>query len=144
MSNTKVKDVMTENPSLIKPETSLKDAAKKMQEVGCGVLPVGSKSKLLGIITDRDIVIRAIAEGADIKTELVEEYMSDRVYTCNENNTLNEAAEIMGKHKISRLVVENEDGRIVGILSLGCMLRNNASAKEIVAVVEQARGCKAA
>ncbi len=144
MITTKVKDLMTKNPLLVNPKTTLEEVAEEMRKIDCGFLPVGSKKKLEGVITDRDIVIRAISEGVDTKIATADEYMSDRIYTCNENNTLSEVAEIMGKHQISRLVVDNEDGEIVGIITLGCILRQDKNFSEVVEVVQRARECTVA
>ena len=88
MKNTKVKELMTAHPTLIDPEATLQEAAKQMKQINCGVLPVGTADKLEGVITDRDITIRAVSEGRDPTQARVSEYMSDRVYTCNEQTLL--------------------------------------------------------
>ncbi len=144
MKSTKVKELMTAHPTLISPDATLQDAAKQMKKIDCGVLPVGTADKLEGVITDRDITIRAVAEGRDPTQAKVSQYMSDRVYTCNEENSLKEAANIMAKHKISRLVVDNEDGKITGILTFGCVLRKGVDAAEISEVVANATRKQAA
>lgn len=139
-SITKVKELMTAHPELISPNATLQEAARKMAEVNCGALPVGTEKILKGIITDRDIMIRAIAKGKNPATEKVSSYMTDHVYACNENDTLEAAAEKMHEHKVSRLVVRNRDGKAVGILSFGSILRNDASPKEVAGVVRHACG----
>ena len=137
---TKVKELMTPNPVLISPSSTLQQAAKKMESVNCGALPVGTENKLKGIITDRDIVIRAIAKGKDPSKEKVSDYMTDVVYACNENDTLEDATEKMHQHKVSRLVVRNKEGKVTGILSFGGVLRTDASSKEVASVVKHAAG----
>ena len=138
MQNTKVKDLMTENPAMINPESTLQEAAQKMQNVDCGVLPVGTENKLEGIITDRDIVIRAIAKGANPATEKVRAYMTGTVYGCNEDDYLEDAADKMRDHAVSRLVVKNHVGKVTGVLSFGGILRKNANAEEVANVVKHA------
>jgi len=81
MKNTKVKDLMTPHPVLVSPNASLQEAAKRMKKINCGILPVGTEQQLEGIITDRDITIRAVSEGRDPIQAKVSQYMSDRVYT---------------------------------------------------------------
>jgi len=140
MQNTKVQDLMTRHPTLISPDATLQEAAMKMEKVDCGVLPVGKENKLEGMITDRDIVIRAISRGKNPIHEKVKNYMSKQVHSCKETNTLKEAADQMNKHKVNRLIVKDDGGRTTGILSFGCMLRENVSADEIIDVIEHARG----
>jgi CBS domain-containing protein len=135
---TKAKDLMTPNPVMISPSATLQQAAKKMEAVQCGALPVGSENKLKGIITDRDIVLRAIAKGKDAAHEKVSDYMTAGVFTCNENDSLEDASEIMHAHRVSRLVVKDGEGKISGIISFGSILRNEASAIEIANIVKHA------
>lgn len=139
-SITKVKEVMTPHPEMISPGATLQQAAKKMEAVGCGALPVGTENNLKGIITDRDIVIRAMANGKDPAAEKVSAYMSEPVFACNENDTLEAAAEKMHQHKVSRLVVRNREGKVTGILSFGSIIRNDASPKEVAGVIRHACG----
>jgi predicted transcriptional regulator len=138
MKNTHVKELMTAQPTLISPDVTLQDAAKQMKKIDCGVLPVGTADRLEGVITDRDITIRAVAEGRDPTQAKVSQYMSDRVYTCNEDNNLQEAADIMAKHGISRLIVDNEDGKVTGILTFGCILRKDVDTYELSQVIKHA------
>ena len=137
---TQVKELMTSHPEMISPAATLDQAAKKMKAVKCGALPVGTENKLKGIITDRDIVIRALAEGKNPATEKVGDYMSDPVFACNEKDTLEDAAEKMQQHKVSRLVVRNHEGKVTGILSFGSILKNDANPKEVASIVKHACG----
>lgn len=137
---TQVKELMTPHPELVSPNATLQQAAKRMASVRCGALPVGTESKLKGIITDRDIIVRAVAQGKNPATEKVGDYMSEPVFACNELDTLEAAAEKMHEHKVSRLVVRNREGRTVGILSFGSILRNDASPHEIASVIKHASG----
>ena len=96
---TKVGELMAPHPTLIAPDATLQQAAKRMEAVDCGALPVGTENKLVGIITDRDIVIRAIARGKIPAHEKVAGYMTPAVYTCRENDTLEDAAKKINVHQ---------------------------------------------
>src|ERR1043166_5712914 len=98
MNATKVKDVMEPRPEIINPNVPLQRVCQRMKEVNCGVLPVGSGGGLEGIITDRDIIVRAFAPGVDPALALVRDYMTDEVYFCKEDDTLTDAAKIMNEH----------------------------------------------
>ena len=141
---TKVREIMNPHPIFIDETTTLREAAQKMRALDCGVLPVGSEDKILGLITDRDIVIRAVCKSIDVVSEKVVDYMTTELYFCREENTLEEAAEEMRKHNISRLLVKNEAGLPTGIISFGLILRNNQSLGEFTKVVQCAVGGKAA
>lgn len=136
MKNTKAMELMTKSPVLISPDATLKEAAEHMRDVECGVLPVGTAENLEGMITDRDIVIRAVAKGKDVEKEKVKDYMTEEVYACNEQDTLEQAAEKMCEHQVSRLIVRDKDDKVSGILSFGCMLRKNGNTEEVSKVVE--------
>ncbi len=141
---TQVKDVMKSHPVVISPDATLKEAAQRMESLDCGVLPIGAQEKLEGIITDRDIVIRALAKGKDISKEKVKNYMTPQVHYCNADDTLEEAAKQMYEGQVSRLVVKDRNGKMCGILSFGCILRKHSDAQEISHVVECAVGKNAA
>lgn len=116
----KIKDIMTPRPECVSPETSLHEAARKMRDLDVGPLPVcGENDRLAGMITDRDITIRAVAEGKDPKTTKVRDAMTEGVIYCFEDQDLDEAARTMQEQQIRRLLVVNRDERLVGILSLG-------------------------
>ncbi|MDE2335791.1 MAG: CBS domain-containing protein [Alphaproteobacteria bacterium] len=131
---------MTPDPVMISPEATLRDASKKMASIGCGVLPVGTKDHIQGMITDRDIVIRAIAHGKDPAEEKVAKYVTKPAYDCHEEDTLEDAAQIMHDHKVGRLLVRDRRGNISGILSFGTVLRRDASPREIADVVRHSAG----
>jgi CBS domain-containing protein len=115
-----VKEVMTRYVECTHPDASLQEAAQKMQALDVGPLPVcGDNDQLLGIITDRDITVRAVAEGHDPKSVRVQEAMTPDIAYCMEDQDVTEAARIMKEKQIRRLVVLNRDKRLVGIVSLG-------------------------
>jgi CBS domain-containing protein len=144
MFNTKIKDLMACDPEFISGDVTLEEAAEKMSAIDCGVLPVGDEDNVQGIITDRDIVIRALAKGKDPAKETVQTHMTTEVYRCKEGDTLKQAAEQMQKHKVSRLIVQDNSGEATGILSFGHILRNGGNAEELSNVVQLAIGQKAA
>jgi len=138
MHKTLVSELMTETVVRVGADDNLTTAAHKMKEADCGVLPVGSGDDLQGMITDRDIVIRALAEGKNPAEAKVGDYMTDKVYACNEEDFLEDAADKMRSHNVSRLIVRNHKGQVTGILSFGNILRKNADAEEVAKVVERA------
>lgn len=115
----KIKDIMTDKPEFITPETTLRQAAQKMRDCDCGYLPVGENDRLVGAVTDRDITIRATAEGRDPDTTMVREIMTPRIISCFENDDVSEAARVMEQAQIRRLVILNRNKRMVGVISLG-------------------------
>ncbi len=140
MADKKVKELMESHLVLISPDATLEEAARKMKEVDCGFLPVGENNKPLGIITDRDIVIRAIALGkspADVK---VRDCMTGDVCSCKDVDTLERAAKIMSDNKVSRLLVKDGRNEICGVLTFGRIIRNNDNKHETSQVVETATG----
>jgi CBS domain-containing protein len=115
-----VKEVMTHGAECIGPEESLQQAAQKMKNLDVGPLPVcGDGDRLVGILTDRDIVVRAVAEGRDPRSARVRDAMTEGIAYCFEDDDVNEAARLMTEKQIRRLVVLNRDKRLTGIVSLG-------------------------
>jgi CBS domain-containing protein len=114
-----VREVMTATPETVMPDTSLADAAKVMDRADIGdVLIVDGTAQLRGIVTDRDIAIRAVAEGRDPNTSTVEEIMTPTVETISSSATVREAIETMRRHDIRRLPVV-DGGSPIGVVSLG-------------------------
>lgn len=140
MQQKQVKDLMESEAVMIRPDATLQEAAAKMKEAGCGFLPVGTAESPQGIITDRDIVIRAVAEGKDPSREKVRDYMTTDVCVCRESDTLEGAAKTMGDNSVSRLVVEDNNGKMCGVLTFGRLIRSNNNKDETSNVVEQATG----
>ena len=127
----KVKDLMTPDLVVIDPNTSLKEAAEKMLLIGCGALPIGIPEQLIGIITDRDIAIRAVAKGKDPHLTKVSEIMTGKAHFVNENTTLNQALNVMKGLKINRVIVKDMKGKATGILSLSALIRENAEVQDL-------------
>ena len=113
----KISDVMTPNPKTVKLEDDIQAAARIMRDEDAGSVPVVEDGKVVGMVTDRDIVIRAIADGDFDCT--IEDVCSDDVVCARTGMSTAEAGELMGEHQIRRLPVVDEDDRLVGIVSLG-------------------------
>jgi CBS domain-containing protein len=113
-----VSEAMSTDVKITSPSQSIRDAACTMAEIDAGILPVGENDRLVGMITDRDIAIRAVAAGKDPSTP-VREVMSGEVKYCFDSDDVKDVARNMADIKVRRLPVLNKNKRIVGILSLG-------------------------
>jgi CBS domain-containing protein len=114
-----LRDIMTRNVEVISGDASVKEAANKMRTIDVGFIPVCDGSRLKGILTDRDITIRATADGRDpIKTKVADVMSTDIAY-CLEDQKVDEAVCLMEARQIRRLPVLNLDKQLVGIVSLG-------------------------
>ena len=114
----KVGEVMTRGVEVASPDDTLQKAAGRMAELDTGVLPVGEGDRLVGMLTDRDIAVRAVAQGKGPDTK-VSEAMTPDVRYCFEDDDLDDAVRSMGEQKVRRLPVLGRDKRLVGIVSLG-------------------------
>ena len=113
----KVSEVMTAQVVTAKPKTSIKEGARMMSEIDSGVIPIAEDGKVLGLVTDRDIVVRVVADGGALDAP-VSDIMTDDVQSCHADDNLADATAKMGAHQVRRLLVY-ADGRLAGILSLG-------------------------
>jgi CBS domain-containing protein len=114
----KVREAMTRDVRLVKPDQTIRDAAHLMAELDIGALPVEEGDRLVGMITDRDIAVRAVAEGRGPDTQ-VREVMSREIKYCFEDQSIDEVTQNMGELRIRRLPVLTREKRLIGILSLG-------------------------
>jgi CBS domain-containing protein len=112
-----IREIMTRNVETASPLMSLQEAARKMAERDVGFLPVISEGSLVGVITDRDITVRAVSRGLDSKQALVDKVMTHDAVVLPENSDLEDAADLMEQHDIRRLVVTDENDRPVGVVS---------------------------
>ena len=115
----KIKEVMSRDPYVCDPDTPISEIASWMRDLDVGMIPVCDGRKLRGMVTDRDIVIRAVAEEMELADTLAEDVMSAEVTYCFQDDDVEEASELMEKNQIRRLVVLDEDKMMVGIVSLG-------------------------
>jgi CBS domain-containing protein len=114
----KVSDVMTRQVELTSPEATIRDAARRMAEIDGGVMPVSENDRLVGMITDRDIAIRAVAQGKGPDAK-VREVMTQEVKYCYEDDDVDNVVKNMAEIKVHRLPVMSRDKRLVGIVSFG-------------------------
>jgi CBS domain-containing protein len=122
----RVSEAMTRDVRIARPDQSIREAATVMAEIDAGALPVGEQDRLIGVITDRDIAVRAVAQGK-APTTMVRDVMSQEVLYCFDDQDLDDVAKNMGNVKVRRLPVVNRDKRLVGILSLGDLVRNEGA-----------------
>lgn len=115
----KVGEIMTGDVEVVSPDSPLTEAARRMRDLDTGFLPVGENDRLVGTLTDRDIAIRAVAEGKDVSSATVRDAMSDQIAYVFEDQDTAEAAQLMAERQVRRLAVLNRDKRLVGIVSQG-------------------------
>lgn len=115
----KTKEIMTTNFEMTNSTSSLNDAAQKMKSLNVGVLPIREGAKVIGLITDRDIVVRGLAENRDPSSTQVKDIISSELVRCSEEDSVEQAAKLMEEKKVRRLVVCDQDGTPTGIVSLG-------------------------
>src|SRR5688572_23379241 len=112
-------EILTRDVETIRPDTSAREAAQRMRSMDVGSLPVCDGQQLLGIVTDRDLAIRVLAEGRDPNATQVQEAMTPDVCYAFEDDDVRRAAEIMKDRQIRRLPVVNRDKKLVGIVAIG-------------------------
>ena len=113
----RIREIMTSNPSTIEPEVPVAEAARVMKQEDAGVVPVTEDGRLIGMVTDRDIAIRVVAQGKDPQSTTVREVASTDLVTIDPQQDLDEALRLMAQHKVRRLPVVEEDGRLVGVVA---------------------------
>ena len=122
----KVKDIMTSDPVSVTPETRLQEAARMMKQHNVGIIPVveraGSK-QLVGVITDRDIAVRCVAEGHDSSKCPVREAMSSDIQTARADDDVESVMRLMGKEQVRRIPIVDERGGLVGIVAQADIVR---------------------
>jgi CBS domain-containing protein len=114
-----IREIMTREVDVIPPNALIRDAAAKMKELDVGAIPVCDGQKLTGLLTDRDITVRAVAEGRDPLQVRVTEVMSNEIAYCFEDETIEQAANLMESKQIRRLPILDRNKQLAGIISLG-------------------------
>lgn len=132
----KVKDIMTSNVATCSPDASLSEIARLMRDKDCGAIPVVDAGKLQGIITDRDIVIRCIAEGKNLMDQSARSCMTTHVASIKESASLSDVTTLMEKEQIRRVVVTDGNDHITGIVAQADVALN-APRKETGDVVQK-------
>lgn len=131
-----VKEIMTKDVKACAPHDSVRSAAKIMQEINCGAVPVCENKKVIGMITDRDIVLNVVADGQDSDSVHCHDCMTSDVITCAPDTDVHECARIMADNQIRRIpVVENGD--MVGICAIGDLARVNIFVNEAGTALSQ-------
>jgi CBS domain-containing protein len=115
----KVKTIMTPKVECISPEMSIRQAAKIMKTFDIGFLPVLEDDRLIGTITDRDIVLRGVCEGKDSESCEAREVMSPDAFWCFEDESVDDVADTMAEKETRRMLILNRDKRLVGVVSIG-------------------------
>ncbi len=129
-------EIMTRNVTTANRETSLRDAAVLLRDGDMGSIPVVENGKLVGIVTDRDIVIRAVAEGKESSTE-VGEAMTKEVFSVKENDFVFEAIRLMGDKQVRRVPIVNEENEVVGIIAMADVALETEDEREIAETLEE-------
>jgi CBS domain-containing protein len=133
----KIRDVMTANPECVSDGDSIRDAARIMKDRDTGVVPVVNGKKVIGLITDRDIVIRGIAEGKNLDTVRVNELMTKSVRSVREDANVDEVLNLMSNAEIRRVPVVNASDELVGIVSIGDIASNSQQDAKVGKAMEE-------
>jgi len=120
-----VYEIMTPTVRIADPNMTIRDAARCMRADNLGALPVGENDRLIGMVTDRDIVVRAVAGNTTVR-----QVMSQGICYCFENDDAEGAAQVMAKHQVRRLPVLNRDKRLVGVIALADLGRSEDEAAQ--------------
>jgi CBS domain-containing protein len=120
----KVHEIMTRGAEFITADQTIEQAAVKMRESGIGDMPVVVGGEAVGMLTDRDITLRIVAEGLDPQTTYVTDAMTDEVFSCKENDDIETAARLMGDRRVRRLLVMTDGRKLSGIVSIGDLARS--------------------
>ncbi|MDR6626529.1 CBS domain-containing protein [Caulobacter segnis] len=132
----KVSDAMTSQVSIARPTDSIRQVAQTMAQVESGVVPVVEDGKVVGVVTDRDIVLRVVAEGRSFDSPISEAMSDGEVLSVKEDDVLADATAKMANHQVRRLVVLNDAGALTGILSLGDVAKDYG-AKQVGKTLEE-------
>jgi len=133
----KVSEIMTREIQHVRPDESAMDAAVKMRDLDIGSLPVYDGMRLHGMISDRDLAVRLVAENKDPRSTPVMNIMSPEVISCHEDDDVDEAALLMQRRLVRRLVVMDHQGRLKGIVSLGDVATQQSNEELVAETIEQ-------
>lgn len=133
----KIKELMTREVESVDPMSSLEEAAQLMSDADVGSLPVVDEGRVVGVLTDRDIVVRAVAAGLDLSEARASDIMTPEVVHCREEDDALDAASLMEEHQIRRVIVTDADGGLAGVVSLGDLSRSLDEAGEVLREVSR-------
>jgi CBS domain-containing protein len=135
-----VRDVMTRDPACVTPGATIREAAQLMQRENVGIVPVieekGTK-RLLGVVTDRDIAIRVVAEGRDGSARVSEVMSSSRISTCTPDDDIDDAMKVMADEQVRRIPIIDDRGALVGIVAQADIVRKSRDGSRAEATVQQ-------
>ncbi|HET9797263.1 MAG TPA: CBS domain-containing protein [Gemmatimonadaceae bacterium] len=139
----KISEIMTKDPHSVSPDTSVSEAARMMKEEDVGLVPVvervggaETRGRLIGVVTDRDIAIRAVAEGRAADAP-VRDVMSGGVKTCSPDDSVEEAMDLMGREQVRRIPIVDERGSLVGVVAQADVVRMQGKDRKAERTVEQ-------
>jgi CBS domain-containing protein len=132
-----IKDVMTHDVVTLAPTAKVTQAAEAMKSLNVGAIPICDGGRLLGMVTDRDLVVRVIAEHRNPETETINNIMTTDVDYCYEDQTVEEAAHVMEDRQVRRMPIVNHDKELVGIVSLGDVAVKGADKSTTADALEQ-------
>jgi CBS domain-containing protein len=136
----KCKAIMTKNPVCCLPSDSVVKVAKMMKEENFGAIPVIENEqtrKLLGIVTDRDLALKIVAEGRDVKTSKVSDVMTEKVVTCRAKDDVKEAMDKMSKNQLRRILIVNKNHKVLGVIAQADVATRVGKPKKIASLVKK-------
>jgi CBS-domain-containing membrane protein len=131
-----VRDVMHKNIKTIRPDSLVTDAARQMRDGDFGVMPVVDGDKIVGMVTDRDIAVRAVAESKNLDSAKVNDIMTPDVLTCSEEDDLDKVEKLMSDRQVRRIVVMGKNDKLVGIVSVADLARQEKGADKVSSTVK--------
>jgi CBS domain-containing protein len=132
-----IKNIMTADVKVVRPDMPLVEAARRMRDLDIGLMPVADNNQLLGILTDRDITIRAVAQARDPLSTPVRDVMTTDMVFCYDDQDVSEAARVMQEKQIRRLLIRDHTMHLVGVVSLGDLSVKGGEQKVSSAVLEE-------
>ena len=133
----KISQVMSRNVAIVSPDTTLKRTAELMRDRNIGFLPVIRNGSVVGVVTDRDIVVRSICDGLNPETTKVSDVMTRSCFECYDDQVLTDAARILTFNRVRRLLVLNRDKKLVGLLSVDDLAAKMSSDRLLGTVVRK-------
>ena len=127
----RISEIMTRDPEFIDPSMSIREAATLMKNENIGAIPVGENDRLIGMVTDRDIAVRAVAEDRSPSSTSVRDVMSEKIFYCFEDDDLEKAARCMADNQVRRLPILNRNKRLTGIVSLADIAQSGEECEKI-------------
>ena len=131
----KVRDLMHKGIEIMPPDTPVTKLAKKMREKDIGAIPVGSNGELVGMVTDRDITVRAVASGKDLSQLTAHDVMTKGVFCCRDTARVKDVVQMMEEKKIRRVPVTDEKDQVIGMISLGDISDAGKMTREVMKAV---------